>query len=108
MLGGTSAVCVRPQNSPRFYGGSALCSAVTRLGSSLSPQVGALARSARQHQVRHERVRPRLAAAAPGRTRTATALNTLLNPFRPNAPPCLRCCAVIGQIEVMRCFTART
>lgn len=39
---------------------------------------------------RHERVRPLLAAAAPGRTRTATALNTLLNPFRPNAPPCLR------------------
>jgi hypothetical protein len=38
---------------------------------------------------RHERVRPLLAAAAPGRTRTATALNTLLNPFRPNAPPCL-------------------
>ena len=28
-------------------------------------------------QVRHERVRPRLAAAAPGRTRTATALHTL-------------------------------
>ena len=45
----------------------------------------------RLHQVRHERVRPRLAAAAPGRTRTATALNTLLNPFRPNGPLYLRC-----------------
>src|SRR5580765_6603883 len=61
----------------------------------------------RLHQVRHERVRPRLAAAAPGRTRTAS-FEHLTESFSTKRPSLSTMPSVIGQIGVMRCFTART
>ena len=53
-------------------------------------------------------VRPRLAAAAPGRRELLPLFEHRTESFATECPSLSTMLAVIGQIEVMRCFTART
>jgi hypothetical protein len=82
------------------------------LGSAEPYQVGVLHNRVEHHEsldgVVPPPVRPRLAAAAPGRRELLPLFERLPESFATECPSLSTMLAVIGQIEVMRCFTART